>query len=387
MKKTVFFTFSLLLIFAISCKNQQTISVSHVNSLSPDNNLVGYYYSLPQTKLIIEANILKTEFIPGPYAEFAEELLSIKNAKEEADSLYEISSINIRSLLVPDPEQFYFIAYDPSKGQPEISLEFDKNGILKSINTKEKKQSASESDLHPNELGYFNSKNEFIYHLNYSLTEKIDTIYEEHWVDTTTVTRRRMIRSMEKKTSKENAKEIADIILNIREKKQLLISGFSEIPYEKETVEYMYSEMNNLEKQYLELFTGITSYSIEKHSFSYIPTLKSNPNNKIFKFSDSLGIVPIDYEGGFYVEIEAEPEENIRRPHFSIHSSEQAGLYHRIAENGNIKVIMDNKIIAETNILINQFGRIAKIPLQNNEIEFYNESGSIKSIYQKENNK
>ncbi|MFW5792662.1 MAG: DUF4831 family protein [Bacteroidota bacterium] len=380
MKKPVLFLTTVLL-FVSSCKEQKHITVAHVNNPAIDNSSYGFYYSLPQTVIDIEINVLKTEFTPGPYSDFAKKYLGLENVKNEPYINYEISSISFNKSVEPDPAHFYYIEYNSLKEHPNFSLEYTESGLLKSMNTNYKDSENKDSETI--EFGISGSKNEFTQYLSANQKVNLDTIYEDYWVDTMIVRKQRVKKSIVEKKSEDKAKEIADILLNLEDLKLSLISGFSEIPYDKKTMEYMHTEMLELENRYLELFTGIESQSIIKYKFSHTPSLKNIAATELFRFSDTLGILPRDGELGKIVEIETEADENIRRPHFSMHSdNNQGGLYYRIPENGLIRIKMDNLTITETKLLINQFGRISRLPYSNFEIQFFPKSGALKSIRQ-----
>ena len=111
-------------------------------------------------------------------------------------------------------------------------------------------------------------------------------------------------RTIVEKSPDQKAKEAADFIAKIKDNRFNLISGYQEVNYNKETLEYMDSQLKVLEKEYLKLFTGISIHKTLTFSYKYIPLSNQiNTEIPIFKFSKSKGTMELDEPGGKVVTI------------------------------------------------------------------------------------
>ena len=64
-------------------------------------------------------------------------------------------------------------------------------------------------------------------------------------------------RTMVEKSPEQKAREAADFISKIKEDRFNLLTGYQEVSYNQETLEYMDTQLKLLEKEYMKLFTGI----------------------------------------------------------------------------------------------------------------------------------
>ena len=107
-----------------------------------------------------------------------------------------------------------------------------------------------------------------------SVFEKVDTIIRKVNIDTMTLERQYLKRTMVEKSPEQKAKEAADFISKIKDNRFNLVTGFQEVNYNKETLEYMDTQLRMMEKEYMKLFTGISIHRPMTFSYSYTP----NPN-------------------------------------------------------------------------------------------------------------
>ncbi len=378
MTKAFKLSIALLSIMIISCSKNTYLSVSHINDLDPNKTTQGFYYSLPQTVISIEITVIRTDFEPGPFAKYADKYLSLEDVETESFSIYNIGKIKTSSYAIPDKENIYVINYNPKKKNSDLSLDYNELGLLKSVNyiSKNYEENNQRGDL--KRIDETIKKGSFFYFLDNKMIEKIDTIYEEVLIDTMVIQRRRFAKSYVAKSSEVRAKEISEKIFNIRDKKFALVSGFSEIPYSKETMKFMSEELNLMEERLLELFTGITTTSIIKYKFDYIPCENESLPVELFKFAEDLGIISKGSKNGKSINIEVIRKNKIEN--IIVENNTQNGFIYRMPEECEVRLLLGNQVITENKFLISQFGNIKRLPLGNFEIIFFPETGAIKSI-------
>ena len=67
----------------------------------------GVIYTLPQTGIRIHVVASRTDFTPGPYANYANQLLGVVNAQTRAVSTWEIQKVAFETFSEPDPNQVF----------------------------------------------------------------------------------------------------------------------------------------------------------------------------------------------------------------------------------------------------------------------------------------
>ncbi|MBS4014176.1 MAG: DUF4831 family protein [Bacteroidetes bacterium] len=371
---------AVLSVMIISCSKNTFITVSHINDIESQKTAQGFYYALPQTIVNVEITVIKTDFEPGPFAKYADKYLSLEEVETDPFSHYSIGKIKTSTSAKPDKDHIYFINYNPKKKYSNLSLDYTEEGLLKSVNFISRISEDNNSRTESIKIDEKLKKGSFFYFLDNKMVEKIDTIYEEVLIDSLVIQRRRLSKSFVEKSSEARAKEVAEKIFNIRDKRYALISGFSEIPYSKETIKFMNDELNIIEQRFLELFTGITTISIIKYKFEYIPSEKESLPFELCKFSENAGVIGKSSKNGKPISIEILRNNKIE--HHINNSNTQNGIVYRTPEECEIRLLHGNQVITENKFLISQFGYTKRLPSGNFEIIFYPETGAIRSINQ-----
>ena len=386
MKKILPLLLILLFLIVPACQSQKPLTVRHVRSADIPAGSQGLFYVLPRTVISIDVTVTREQQIPGPYAEFAMKYLGLQNVIRQPSASYEISEININSYSEPDPDQFYFVEF-PSESEETypLFLSLSESGLIQSINEPFDNQEFLRGIDETREFGYFGSDATFNYFIDSNLQEKVDTILERVRVDTLTVERQTLRRSMVEKSPEVRAKEVADFILELRDKRFDIINGYAEVPYTKEALEYMYTELSKMEEDYLQLFKGLKSFSQIHYRYTFIPNpdLSTSPHT-LFYFNEREGVLPAGKREGTPIILTTERNETTEQLGIFVHRNvdpEQpaTGFFYRIPEHANVVIHTGNTIRASARLLINQYGVVTNLPSHIKEVEFYPNTGSIRT--------
>lgn len=369
--------------FILSCSNK--ITVRHISAIEEDEPLSGLFYALPQTVVTVDITVSKTDKIRGPYYAYAQKFLGLSNVIAKNSTTYEITRIEIGSYVEPDTAHFYHISLPPKmlKNQ-KILINLSEVGFLKSINDQTEWAETEGSDFTFTEKETTVSSETFNYLVDANIFERIDTIIERIHLDTVTIEKRTLQKSLVEKGLEQKAKEVSEYILKINEKKLDIISGYAEVPYERGSIEYMYNELRNLENDYTSLFTGISTTKENTYRFVYLP--KPDEAGKpvhLFNFSEKEGILnPYAHDGDefFLVVTKKGTTDPLRKLLENRVPEKKQGLFYRIPEYGTISLISRNITRAEANLIINQFGVVNYLKPEKLQMQFYPNSGSIKTI-------
>lgn len=392
MKRIIYSALAIAVIFLSACGSSKPVVEStgarsiNVHNQSARQSGSAFYYSLPRTAVVVEVEVSKTKMTPGPYAQYANRLLGLNDVITRSANRYEITDIKIKSFSDPDPDHFYMVSL-PDQSAVNRYLSFTESGLLLGLGSKPMFTDPNANGFESQTYGKQTTEAGFTHFLDFNLIERIDTIVEYVREDTLTLQRQSLRRSWVEKSTEQRAREVADYILELREKKFDLISGFQEISYSKEALEYMYSEMNQLESDYLDLFTGIRTKETYRYRFVHRPSKRDAGSRHIlFSFSSIYGILSANDVDGrpFMLTYQrsklTDPLADQAEPPTAFPGEAGFGIHYRIPEYADIKLHFENELIAESRMLINQFGIVSHLPAKDLEIRLDPGTGSIQSI-------
>lgn len=364
----------------------------HINGSTVPPGRQGVVYALPRTVVNIEVTIDRIENYKGPYADYALRYLGLKNVVMNNAVEYAITGVVITTSPEPDPDQYYFVQTGgkQSKGEKAGLLALNDAGLILStvpvqedsvvrkiiIDRDSEAPMVAEKDIFPEV---------FKYYADVSVFEKVDTIIRKVSIDTMTMERQYLKRTMVEKSPEQKAREAADFIAKIKDNRFNLITGYQEVNYNRETLEYMDTQLKIMEKEYMKLFTGISLHKTLKFHFKYIPVANQiNTEIPIFKFSRTKGTMDLDDAGGNVITIKVQRVGNTNTVTNWLSQApkedKEQGLYYRIPELARVIVKLDNQATEETQCLVNQLGLVANLPVDKWKALFHEHTGSIKGL-------
>lgn len=389
MKLIHYFYFLTVASCIAACK--PAYNVLHVTNEASSKE-AGVFYYLPKTTLVIDVEINKVNYIPGPYAAYAEQFLGYTGIQQKS-SLYEIRNIVITDVAEPDENQLYFVETEKKFSS---LFEMEENGLLRNVNVatsnEEKLEIKQEKDSQKNE-GV--EKQKLLNLIN--IREKLDTVYQRQIMDDSVVVEKRSInRILVKNSLEQSAREAATRISEIRTSKYALISFNEDIAFESGTLNTMLRELDELENEYFKLFLGYTETEKITHRLYYKPDINNVGFQPLFKFSSTSGIndsLKLMMETVYIVQTVNKTTQGINN--FNLNnknlynkkkkktSLDEGGLAYRIPETASFKIIWNNKTLANANVQVAQFGTVLRLPqykLNCLKLSYDVPSGYIKSL-------
>ncbi|MEA3450266.1 MAG: DUF4831 family protein [Bacteroidota bacterium] len=398
LKNKIFFFIFILVFFA--CKSIKP--VIKTTKITQDKDIVssGLIYNLPRTQVIVKVHISKIVQNKGPYIEFSEKYLGqLTNVIKQNQTIWEISNIEFQTIPIVDTANIFIVSNLPDYSY--LPFKLSKDGFLLSYNNNNVEYDDKDSDFKKKSNKTATNEN-FSFDLvstdkNYKIV--YDTIYREQVYDSIIKKVPILRPNLVRKTKGEQAKELADKLVVLRDDRAALLVGEGDSEYlpNGDALKLMLDEIDKLEASYLSMFTGKTDTLKYTFSFNYIPSNKDiDKEIIIFKFSENGGILAADSFYGTSVVLEMKSDnytkaiKNFGFQQYMLSkdkkNKEKAGLYYRIPQKINISVKGDGKMLAEQKVYISQLGTVEFLPeslFENDElkIEFYPHLGSIKSIY------
>ena len=303
----------------------------------------GVVYSLPKTQIELEIKANKVSYTPGEFSKYADRYLRLTNVSAEPDEYWELNSVKVKSVGVPNSETTYFVKLKDKTVAPLMELTED--GIVKSINVPYSKSNETKKAAPVTPATVKANPRDF-------LTEEI------------------LMASSTAKMAELVAKEI----YNIRESKNALLRGQADnTPSDGAQLKIMLDNLNLQERAMTEMFSG--TLKEEPQTFTIRLTPKEMNNEVAFRFSKRLGIVANDDLAGepYYISITdlktpAIPEEDSKK--------KVDGVAYNVPGRAHVILTGNNKKIFDGELPVTQFGTIEYLaPV------LFNKNSTIKVLF------
>lgn len=346
--------FTFLILVQNIAWGKQDFKVQKVSSAITEKQVTGILYTLPQTHLSIRFYIRQSIFFAGPYSEYSQGLLSIPNVKKTDENMWFLDSVQILEIIDSDPQQIYVVAPDNDLVRKSISM-YQENGTIfyphNNLVFSPPIPESKPTDKFP--LPYIDLGS------NSMQMAKYDTSYRIVLKDSVFARVPQIKMKIENKTNAEKAKEIADLIFNLRQRKiDLLIEEDPKGLTEDLLKEYLY-QINQIEEKYLSLFLGKYYQTMTTENLLY--QIKSNESRKevLFHFSPTLGIRAIASNDTKPVILTIEnlgKTELIKSMYPTSPTNTTNNLICRIPDEAIVSLNLGNETIYRKKIIVYQFG-------------------------------
>jgi len=318
-------------------------------------------YGLPRTVFNIVVTMERTVEKPGPYAQYAGDLLGLTDVILNENESWAIKDIIINSHDELDPSEFYVIS-STSLFQTNV-LALRKEGLILDLNpavmNSAEKRSASngsgESQYHSFDLGadeYFQLQR--------------DTAYRRISVDSSFVRIPYIVEKKKILTRDQLAEKAAKRLMDLRDGKQLILTGEATVFPQSDAA---INEINRMEKAYTELFTGKSISEVFSYTYQITPSKSMiNKPATLIQFSDQTGPVTGTMKGGKPVTIEFVPEKKtkgltvLNRLNTKTESKKYDKLFYRVPDVVDIRINMGSEKLFNSRKLIYQFGEVIQLP-------------------------
>jgi hypothetical protein len=318
-------------------------------------------YGLPRTVFNVVVDMERTIEVPGPYWKYAGDLLGLDNVIKNNNEFWSIRNVKVLSSEELDPSQFYVIE---SNGVFESNvLAMKKEGLILDLNPSMYYSAGNKNLSREGESTRFST-------LDMGSDEyfqvQSDTAFRRVNLDSTFIRIPYIVEKRKQLPDEQLAERAARRLMEMRDGKHLILTGESNVFPQSEAA---INEMNRMEKEYLELFTGKTLKERKTFTFQIIPSAQNAGKQvKLFQFSELAGPVE-DQATGDPVMIELTPERKTKD--LSSLSSQSAGssgkhsenrLYYRVPDIANLKITIGNEVLFNSRRLVYQLGEVVQLP-------------------------
>lgn len=337
MKKQIFA--AALLLSAVSSFGAKAQSTDPVGTLS---------YSLPQTTIVLDVEAQKHHFFAGPYAKFSQKYLGI-DAKTEDEVTYEVVSVVLTPYLEADQSQRYLVT--PGKDGAPSFLQLSAQGL---VSVADGNFGASSAWRFPKQAtGDYSDKG-----VSSNLTSISTTLYKTVTNEDGSVEKVPVQQSViVEKSLEDKAKEAAELIFDLREKRVQIVTGDTDATYSGEAMAAALAEISRLEKEYMSMFIGYSETQVQKMKFDVIPSADNKTQVYVaFRISDTDGLVASDNMSGKPYLLELVPQK-VTAPQNNAAPSKAAQVaYYRIPATCSVKLSDGMNILLQDRITVYQLG-------------------------------
>ncbi len=316
-------------------------------------------YSLPSTTITLRATAEYEDFIAGPYAQYAKKYLGIE-ARAKSEKSYKLSSIEMVPYLEADATMAASVNVGNSKESVNF-VNFCSQGLIITSDSYTGKEASWRfpSMVDNRDLWSGTSAN---------LENRSSTLYKS--VETAEGVERVPIQQTQvvEKSIENKAAEAAAVIFNLRQMRLDVVTGFSDIIFEGESMKAALDEITRLESEYMSLFLGKSVKDTQTVLFDVIPTAQNAKQMYIaFRVSDRDGLVPADNMSGRPIVLEIVTDKKslpTGSENLAIDAREKGQhIIYRKPATMLVKLMDGKDLIMQNRIPIYQFGKVLTFPL------------------------
>lgn len=256
-------------------------------------------YALPQTTITIEVEAVREYFYAGPYAKYAQKYLGV-DARQADQTTCRLSTVKMTPYIEADQNFRYYVT--PEKASQSF-LSLTSQGLIAvadgNFGESSEWRFTSQSGADFNDKG-----------VSSNLTSEATTLYrgvkEDASYNRIAVQQNMVVQ----KSLEQRAKEAADMIFNLRQKRVQIVTGDTDATYSGEAMGAALDEITALEKEYMSMFIGYSDFQTQKLKCDVVPEKDRKSQTYVaFRISDTDGIVSTDNVSGkpYLLEIIPQP--------------------------------------------------------------------------------
>jgi len=310
-------------------------------------------YSLPKTVLVVEVEATKTVQKAGPYYNYSEHYLALKDVVTENKTTWEINKISIRPKTIADKNKTFILNSDPN-----LYVSLTKEGVICGINT------PAPCCMKPAEKNNYVTKG---------------AASDDDFFNNGVLTEEQLTANSTAKMAETAAKQI----YRIRDSRLSLITGDNDkIPSDGESLKLMLKKLDQSEKSLVEMFAGKKIKTTVTKEIEITPD-KALKNELLFRLSGLNGIVDKDDLSGSPVYITLTP--SINDTPQAVTEKKENKFYYMLPGTAHVLISNSENKFLEDDFSIAQFGSIQALPakvLKNKcvKIKYDPQTGSLISI-------
>lgn len=336
-----------------------SISVVPLSDTPPNEGSI--VYGLPRSVFTVVAELERTLELPGPYARYAADFLGLDNVIMSESETWSVKSISVNTNEELDPSEFYVVE-SSTLFQTDV-LALKKEGLILDINPEIYYSGGNLTEINKSGSNQFRS---FDLGSDEYFQLQRDTAYKRVNIDSSFIRIPYIVEKKRKLSIDQLAEKAAKRLMELRDGKHLILSGEANVFPQNEAP---INEINRLEKEYTELFTGKTIRETRSFTCQIIPSKEMIGKPVVlFRLSELTGPLNVSNQGGKAVTIEFIPEQKtkdltiVNKAKPKSEAPVYDKLYYRVPDVVNLKIAMGTEILFSSRRLVYQFGQVIQLP-------------------------
>ena len=330
----------------------------------PDTTLPsGIVYGLPQTVIKITVGMTEVKTYCGPYYRFAEKYLGIEGVPTENRTEWHVNEVDVVTCKEVDPDHYYMI--QPIRGQVNYDrlLDLTAEGLIIDLTTLYGNEGFHYQDNQSGEQGMMYTD----LSVKRNIELSTDTLYKTILTDTSFVRVPVLKSQLIVKTIDEKAQEAANFIIKTRKRRFKLMTGQYDFYPSGPALEFGVKRLDELEKEYLSLFTGKDISC--KHSFVFYYVPRSGEvfeNIELLEYSASGVRNEITGEGKVVSLLISSANKTGQLDALGdlFANNSKNTLYYRIPDMAEMEIQDGGKTLIKQRFPISQYGTILTLPVK-----------------------
>lgn len=309
-------------------------------------------YSLPQTTITIEVEAVREYFYAGPYAKFAQKYLGV-DARQADQTTCRVSTVRMTPYIEADQNFRYYV--NPDKATQSF-LSLTSQGLI--AVTDGSFGESAEWRFTSQAGADFRGKG-----VSSNLTSEAATLYrgvKENASYNRIAVQQNMVVQ---KSLEQRAKEAADMIFNLRQKRVQIVTGDTDATYSGEAMGTALAEISALEKEYMSMFIGYSDFQTQKLKCDVVPVKDRKSQTYVaFRISDTDGVVSADNMSGKPYLLEVIPQPIGEAEGKAVQSKANVAIY-RIPAICTVRLSDGVTSLLQDRIAVYQLGTEGYFPL------------------------
>ena len=348
----------LFLFLCALCAALMLAAQTNVTRFTPGTRPQGIVYALPKTEVVVEVKAQCVREIPGPFYQYAERYLAVKNFISHESAVWKVTNVSIDTKPVVDESKMYQVLPDKKGWANNIS--FYSSCLIKGVNIPKASHSVDPHNISSDfRAPHQRDKERYDGEKIDKSASKKGKIAERKSdsFDFSCLKEEALVSSSIPKMAEMAAKQIYEI----RENRAAIIGAELEVLPDGTALKAMLKEMDEQEAELLELFLGKRIVVEETKSYFITPT-KDEVDYVIARISTDEGLKSADDVMGnpIYISIKGSyktiPEETKKE------AKQKKGFYYNLPGEAVISVFVDNKIKETKVVPMPQFGYSIALP-------------------------
>jgi len=297
---------------------------TQVTEYNPGATADGVVYALPRTVINVDVSAIKTVYMPGEFAKYAERYLHIQGVKRQPETNCQVTGLTVYTEGEPDTLKMFTIKQKDKSSAANV--QFTRNGVLSAINTEQE----FETRVAPKSTTTHHARDGKKY-----LTAEM----------------------LEASSSAKMAELVAQEIFEIRDSKNTIRRGQAEsMPKDGASLRIVLDDLDEQEEALMQMFVGYTDTTTVYESYSVAPTEDIN-KEVLFRFSQKVGFVDSDDVQGEPYYISVVDKHSAQMPNEKDAAKRKLnGVVYNVPGSAKVTISTMTNVLYDHDLQMGQFG-------------------------------